>query len=253
MNFNGKVVIVTGSGEGIGRATAIAFAQKGARVAIADAAPLKGKDTVALIEASGGEAMFVEVDVSNNESVGQMVGNVIQVFGTINILVNNAGIHAQGDVVKTSEDAWDKIMAVNLKGVYLCSHHVIPVMIEKGSGVIVNVASEAGMVGIKGQVAYNVSKAGVISLTQSMAVDFAARGIRVNAVSPGTTETPLVMKILDEADNPEEIRKNLEGSRPLNRLGRMDEIAAAIMAMASEELGYATGSVLTIDGGYTAQ
>jgi NAD(P)-dependent dehydrogenase (short-subunit alcohol dehydrogenase family) len=127
------------------------------------------------------------------------------------------------------------------------------VMFEKGSGVIVNVASEAGMVGIKGQVAYNVSKAGVISLTHSMAVDFAARGIRVNAVSPGTTETPLVLKILDEADNPGEIRKSLEGCRPLNRLGRMDEIAAAIMAMASDELGYATGSVLTIDGGYTAQ
>jgi NAD(P)-dependent dehydrogenase (short-subunit alcohol dehydrogenase family) len=253
MNFSGKVVIVTGSGEGIGRAAAIAFAQKGARVAIADAAPLKGKETVALIEGSVGEAIFFEVDVSDTFSVRQMVSDVKKTFGTIDILVNNAGIHAQGDVVETSEDTWDKIMAVNLKGVYLCSHHVIPVMFEKGSGVIVNVASEAGMVGIKGQVAYNVSKAGVISLTHSMAVDFAARGIRVNAVSPGTTETPLVLKILDEADNPGEIRKSLEGCRPLNRLGRMDEIAAAIMAMASDELGYATGSVLTIDGGYTAQ
>ena len=253
MNFSGKVVIVTGSGEGIGRAAAIAFAQKGARVAIADAAPLKGKETVALIEGSVGEAIYFEVDVSNTFSVKQMVSDVKKTFGTIDILVNNAGIHAQGDVVETSEGTWDKIMAVNLKGVYLCLHHVVPVMTEKGSGVIVNVASEAGMVGIKGQVAYNVSKAGVISLTQSTAVDFAARGIRVNAVSPGTTETPLVLKILDEADNPEEIRKSLEECRPLNRLGKMNEIAAAILAMASDELGYATGSVLTIDGGYTAQ
>jgi len=126
-------------------------------------------------------------------------------------------------------------------------------MLEKGRGVVVNVASEAGMVGIKGQVAYNVSKAGVISLTKSMAVDFASRGIRVNAVSPGTKETPLVLNILDKAENPAEVRTSLEGCRPLNRLGKPEEIAMAILAMASDELGYATGSILVIDGGYTAQ
>lgn len=252
MNFAGKVVIVTGAGTGIGRAGALAFAQKGARVAVADLDPGPGEETVFLIGRNGGEARFVQVDVSDSASVERMVEEVKKSCGTVNILVNNAGIHYRGDVVETPEETWDKVMAVNLKGVYLCSRYVVPVMLEHG-GVIVNVASEAGMAGIKGQAAYNVSKAGVISLTQSMAVDFASRGIRVNAVSPGTTETPLVLKILDEAENPAEIRAGLEGCRPLNRLGKPEEIAAAILAMASGELGYATGSILAIDGGYTAQ
>lgn len=253
MQFNHKVAVITGAGAGIGRAAAVALARKGARVAVADLDPRGGEETAALIKKNGGEAVFVRVDVSDAGSVKKMVEDVVKIFGGVDILVNNAGIHYQGDVVETPEEVWDRVMAVNLKGVYLCSHYTVPVMLKRGGGVIVNVASEAGLVGISGQAAYNVSKAGVISLTKSMAVDFAARGIRVNAVSPGTTETPLVLKILEEAENPQEVRAGLEGCRPLNRLGRPEEIAAAIVAMASEELGYATGSVLTIDGGYTAQ
>lgn len=253
MQFNHKVAVITGAGAGIGRAAAVALARKGARVAVADLDPRGGEETAALIKKNGGEAVFVRVDVSDAGNVKKMVEDVVKIFGGVDILVNNAGIHYQGDVVETPEEVWDRVMAVNLKGVYLCSHYTVPVMLKRGGGVIVNVASEAGLVGISGQAAYNVSKAGVISLTKSMAVDFAARGIRVNAVSPGTTETPLVLKILEEAENPQEVRAGLEGCRPLNRLGRPEEIAAAIVAMASEELGYATGSVLTIDGGYTAQ
>lgn len=252
MVFKDKVVIVTGAGAGIGRAAAEAFARKGAGVAAADLDPGSGEETVSLIAKEGGKAVFIRVDVTDPAGVKNMVEEVKKNFGTIDILVNNAGIHFKGDVVETPEEAWDKVMDVNLKGAYLCCHFVVPVMLEKGGGVIVNVASEAGMVGIAGQAAYNVSKAGLISLTQSMAVDFASRGIRVNAVSPGTTETPLVLKILEEAENPAEIRGALEGCRPLNRLGRPEEIAAAILVMASGELGYATGSVLVIDGGYTA-
>lgn len=253
MYFEGKVVIVTGAGAGIGRSAALAFSQKGAKVVVADLDPGLGEETVSLSRESGSESIFVQTDVTAAASVRKMVEEVKSVYGSIDILVNNAGIHFQGDVAETPEAAWDKVMAVNLKGVYLCSHYVVPVMVEQGGGVIVNVASEAGMVGMKGQTAYNVSKAGVISLTQSMAVDFATRGVRVNAVSPGTTETPLVLKILEEAENPAEARAVMEGCRPLNRLGKTEEIAAAILVMASSELGYATGSVLAIDGGYTAQ
>jgi NAD(P)-dependent dehydrogenase (short-subunit alcohol dehydrogenase family) len=250
VNFEDKVVIITGAAEGIGQATAIAFAEKGARVVVADREVKKGKQTSALI---GGEAFFIEINVANNESVKNMVKEVTKRFGRIDILVNNAGIYYQGDVIETPEEEWDKVIAVNLKGVYLCSHYVLPVMLRGDGGVVINVASEAGLVGIAGQVAYNASKAGVISLTKSMAVDFGRQGIRVNAVCPGTTETPLVKNALKKSKDPEKERRKLEACRPLNRLGRPEEIAAAILVMASDHLGYATGSVLSIDGGYTAQ
>jgi len=182
-----------------------------------------------------------------------MVKEVTNKFERIDILVNNAGIYYQGDVIETPEEEWDKVIAVNLKGMYLCSHYVIPVMLARNGGVVINVASEAGLVGIAGQVAYNVSKAGAISLTKSMAVDFARKGVRVNAVCPGTTETPLVKNALKKSKDPEKARRKLEECRPLNRLGRPEEIAAAILAMASDDLGYATGSIFSIDGGYTAK
>lgn len=250
MNFQDKVVIVTGAAVGIGRATAIAFAEKNAKVIIADIDIERGKPTSSLI---GGNAFFIEINVANSGSVKNMVKEVTNRFERIDILVNNAGIYYQGDVIETSEEEWDKVIAVNLKGMYLCSHYVIPVMLARNSGVVINVASEAGLVGIAGQTAYNVSKAGVISLTKSMAVDFARKGVRVNAVCPGTTETPLVKDALKKSKDPEKARRKLEECRPLNRLGRPEEIAAAILAMASDDLGYATGSILSIDGGYTAK
>jgi len=250
VNFEDKVVIITGAAAGIGRATAIAFAEKDARVVVADIDVEKGKQTSSLI---GGDAFFIEINVTDSESVKNMVKEVTKRFGRIDILVNNAGIYYQGDVIETTEEEWDKVIAVNLKGVYLCSHYVLPIMLRGNGGVVVNVASEAGLVGIAGQVAYNASKAGVISLTKSMAVDFARQGVRVNAVCPGTTETPLVKNALKKSKDPEKERRKLEECRPLNRLGRPEEIAAAILAMASDNLGYATGSILSIDGGYTAQ
>ena len=250
MSFKDKIVIVTGVAVGIGKATAIAFAEKGAKVVVADIDIKKGKQTSSLI---GGNAFFIEINVANSESVKNIVKDVMNRFGRIDILINNAGIYYQGDVIETPEEEWDKVMAVNLKGMYLCSHYVIPIMLGGNGGVVVNVASEAGLVGIAGQVAYNVSKAGVISLTKSMAVDFGRQGVRVNAVCPGTTETPLVKNALKRSKDPEKERRKLEECRPLNRLGRPEEIAAAILAMASDNLGYATGSVLSIDGGYTAK
>lgn len=253
MRLAGKVAIITGAGSGIGRASAIMFAKEGASVVVADLDREKGMETVSLIKKGGGEARFVPVDVSNAADVEKMVRVTVDAYGKLDVLVNNAGIYVQANVVETREDDWDRILDVNLKGVFLCSKYCIPEMIKGGGGTIVNVGSEAGIVGIKNQVAYNVSKSGVISLTKSAAIDFAADNVRVNCVCPGTTETPLVKAALNGTPEPEKARRELEAVRPANRLGRPEEIAAGILYLASDESLYATGSILSIDGGYTAQ
>lgn len=253
MRLAGKVAIITGAGAGIGRATALLFAQEGAEVVVADFDPERGKETVRLIEERGGRAIFLQADVSKAADVKRMVKTTVERYGRLNILVNNAGIYAAADVVQATEEDWDRILDVNLKGVFLCSKHSIPEMIKGGGGSIVNVGSEAGIVGIKNQVAYNVSKSGVIALTKSMALDFAPHNIRVNCLCPGRTLTPLVEKVITEAQDPESMRRALEEDRPLNRMGRPEEIAAGILYLASDESLYATGAILSIDGGYTAQ
>jgi NAD(P)-dependent dehydrogenase (short-subunit alcohol dehydrogenase family) len=191
--------------------------------------------------------------VSKAVAVKKMVETTVEKYGKLDILVNNAGIYTQANVVGTKEEDWDRILNVNLKGVFLCSKYSIPEMIKGGGGSIVNIGSEAGIVGIKNQVAYNVSKSGVIALTKSTAIDFAAHNIRVNCVCPGTTETPLVKAALERAPDPLAIRRALEQVRPANRLGQPEEIAAGILYLASDESPYATGAILSIDGGYTAQ
>lgn len=253
MRLAGKVAIITGAGAGIGRATALFFAKEGAEVVVADCDPEKGAKTVRLIKENGGVAIFVQVDVSKAANVKNMVKTTVETYGKLDILINNAGIYAQANVVEVAEEEWDRILDVNLKGVFLCSKYSIPEMIKGGGGSIVNIGSEAGIVGIKNQVAYNVSKSGVIALTKSMAIDFAAHNIRVNCVCPGTTETPLVEAALERAPDPAAARRAVEEVRPANRLGRPEEIAAGILYLASDESPYATGSILSIDGGYTAQ
>jgi NAD(P)-dependent dehydrogenase (short-subunit alcohol dehydrogenase family) len=254
MRLNNKVAIITGAGSGIGAATAVIFAKEGARVVIADIEKNKGMDTVNLIKSNNGEAIFVQVDLTAADSIKKMVISTIEAYDRLDILVNNAGIYLQANAVDTSEKDWNRIMDVNLRGVFLCCKYSIPEMIKGGKGgVIVNVGSEAGIVGIKNQVAYNVSKGGIIALTRSMAVDFATQNIRVNCVCPGTTETTLVKEALSKASEPEKARRELEMVRPANRLGRPEEIAYGILYMASDESPYATGTILSIDGGYTAQ
>lgn len=251
MRFRDKVVIVTGASRGIGFATALAFLREGAFVAlvskerIQDSAVISGQDR--------DRTLLIQADISNEVEVSRTVEQVASTWGRIDVLVNNAGIYRQGDVAQTDIADWERVLAVNLTGSFLCSKAVAPIMIKSGSGVIVNVASEAGLVGIKGQVAYNVSKAGQIALTRSCAVDLAEKGIRVNCVCPGTTDTPLVHEALSRTSDPAAARRALEVVRPANRLGKPEEIAAAILALASDDLGYATGAVLSIDGGYTAQ
>ena len=253
MSFEGKVALVTGAGAGIGLATALAFAEKGARLGIVDLDEQAGNKAVEQCLAFGTQAIFLNCNVAVPAEVDRIVTQALAEWGRIDVLVNNAGIYIQGDITKTSPSDWEKIMAVNLTGAFLCTRAVIPIMIQQGGGVIVNVGSEAGLVGISNQVAYNVSKAGILALTRSCALDFAPHGVRVNCVCPGTTETPLVQAAVQRAEDPIAARRKLEQVRPLNRLGKPEEIASAIVYMASDEAGYATGSILSIDGGYTAQ
>jgi NAD(P)-dependent dehydrogenase (short-subunit alcohol dehydrogenase family) len=253
MNFQGKVAVVTGAAKGIGRATAMAFAQSGAQVAILDMDKEGGEKVVQEIRQDHGEAMLLLTDISKEQDVQAAMEKTISSWGHIDILVNNAGVYFQANAVDTPQEAWNKVLAVNLTGAYLCTKYAVREMIKRGGGVVINVGSEAGLVGIKGQVAYNVSKGGIIALTRSCAVDFADMGVRVNCVCPGTTFTPLVQTAINRAPDPAAARRALEERRPLNRLGRPEEIAAAILFMASDEVGYATGAILSVDGGFTTQ
>ncbi|RLE09150.1 short-chain dehydrogenase, partial [Candidatus Aerophobetes bacterium] len=196
---------------------------------------------------------FIPADITDLFQVKSMVERVVKRYEKIDILVNNAGLYTQGNAINTNEELWDKIMALNLRAAFLCCRYCIPEMVKNRGGVIINVASEAGIVAIKNQVAYNVSKAGLISLTKSIAVDFAPQNIRANCVCPGTTETPLVASALAKQADPERARRELEKVRPANRLGKPEEIAYGILYLSSDESPYATGAVLSIDGGYTAQ
>jgi len=253
MVFQDKVVAVSGAAMGIGKAAALAFAREGARVALVDTDVYAGKQALLDFEGLPGEAAFFTCDVSDEAQVKAMVEGILQQWGRLDVFVNNAGIYTQADILGTTLADWERILRVNLTGVFLCSKYAAEAMVRQGSGVIVNVASEAGVVGIAGQVAYNTSKAAVIGLTRSCAVDLAQYGVRANGVCPGTTDTPLVRQAVERAADPVEARQKLESVRPLNRLGKVEEIAAAILFMASDEAGYATGAILSIDGGYTAQ
>lgn len=253
MRLRNKIAIITGAGSGIGRTTALLFSEEGAQVAIVEIDKERGQDTVDMITRKGREGLFIPTDITDPSQVKSMVTKVIEAYGKINILVNNAGLYVQGDVVNTNEEQWDRIMAVNLRAAFLCCKYNIPQMIESGGGVVINVSSEAGIVAIKNQVAYNTSKAGLISLTKSIALDFASQNIRANCVCPGTTQTPLVASALAKQADPERARREVEKVRPANRLGKPEEIAYGILYLASDESPYATGAVLSIDGGYTAQ
>lgn len=250
MKLEHKVAVLTGAGSGIGQATALLFAKEGANVVVVDLDPKGGQETVDLIKGAGGEAILVMTDITKASDVQNMVKATLDTYHRLDMLINIAGIFTEGTVVETTEDDWHRILGVNLDGIFLCMKYCIPEMIKGGEGVIVNISSEAGLVGLKNQVAYNVSKGGVIALTKSTALDFADQNIRVNCLCPGRTLTPLVEKVISESEDPETTRRILSEDRPMKRMGKPAEIAAGILFLASDAT-YATGTVLALDGGYT--
>lgn len=243
MRLLNKVAIITGGGRGIGEATAKKFVQEGAKVVIAD---INGEDidrTVNELISMGGEAMGIVVDVTNSESVNNMVNSTVEKYGKLDILVNNAGITMDATLLKMTEDQWDKVIDVNLKGVYICGQAAARVMVEQGSGVILNASSVVGIYGNFGQTNYAATKWGVIGMTKTWAKELGKKGIRSNAVAPGFISTPMVKKM------PENVIEMMKGKAPLGRLGEPEDIANAYAFLASDEAKFITGAVLEVTGG----
>jgi len=247
-----RSVIVTGGGSGIGRATAVAFAALGCRVVVADARLDAATETTTQIGRTGGEATPMRVDVSDREHVHGMVASTLELYGQLDVLVNNAGVGIAGDVLETSADDLDRILAVNVKGVFFGCQEVIPPMLAAGSGVIVNVASVAALKAVTRRAAYIAAKGAIVALTRSISIDFMRRGIRCNSVAPGTVDSPWIGRILADADDPIAAREAMVQRQPLGRLGRSEEIAGAIVYLASPEAAFVNGACLVIDGGFTA-
>jgi NAD(P)-dependent dehydrogenase (short-subunit alcohol dehydrogenase family) len=256
-----QVAVITGAGSGIGRATALAFAHAGASVVAADANLPAAEETVARIAAqgqgggaaaAGTRAIAIQANVTVAAEAAALVDAAVQTFGRIDILVNNAGIGVAGTILTTSEEDWDRIFAVNVKGIYHCSRAAIPRMIAQGGGAIVNVASIVALVGVVDRAAYGASKGAVLALTKAMAADHVRDNIRVNCVCPGTVDTPWVERMVQSYADPEDARRKMVARQPVGRLGSAEEVAAAILYLASPDAGFATGSALVIDGGFSA-
>lgn len=246
-----RVAIVTGSTSGIGRATAFALGDAGWWVLAHGRDDLGGPEVKEQLQKKAGGG-FYAADLVDLDAPGAIVAAAVEEAGRVDLLVNNAGIHFLADVERTDPGDLDRLLRVNLIAPFLLAKAVIPHMRESGGGIIINVSSEAGLVGVPGQAAYNVSKGALIMLTRSLAVDHAKDGIRSITVSPGTTRTPLVEDAINSADDPVAHEKWLASSRPLNRLGTEEEIAGTIVFAASQEASFMTGSNIVIDGGYTA-
>lgn len=252
MNFTDKVVIVTGAAAGIGKATAILFAQKGAKVAVTDYVTLKGDDsTLEIIKAAGGKAIFIQGDVTSSADTERIIAETVKAFGRLDILVNNAGVVLSGRVDNTSEEDLDKTLAVNVKGVFLMSKYAVLQMKKQGGGIIVNIASVAAVKGVKDRAAYSASKGAVKSLTKAMAIDYIRENIRINCICPGTTLTDALESRIQSSEDPEATRADWINRQPMGRLGKPEEIAHAVLFAASDEVAFMNGASIHIDGGMT--
>jgi NAD(P)-dependent dehydrogenase (short-subunit alcohol dehydrogenase family) len=249
MRFAGKVVLITGAGVGIGRATAVLFAQEGARLGINSFTPAHGQETLKKVQEAGGEGIYIQGDVSRAADAQRMVEETVKAFGKLDILLNNAGIVIPGRIDNTSEEDWDRTMAVNLKGVFLVSKYAIPEMRKNGGGVIIHNASVLATKGAKERAPYTASKGGVWALTKAMAADYISENIRVNCVCPGTTYTPSLQQRIDAFPDPKAALADFIARQPMGRLGKEEEIAAGVLYLASEEAAFITGATLLMDGG----
>ncbi len=249
MNFSNKVVLITGSGAGIGRATAVLFAKQGAKVVVNDLIPKRGEETLNLVKKAGAEGIFIQSDISVAADAERMIKETIKAFGRVDILVNNAGIIVPGRVDNIGEEDIDKVLRVNVKGVFLVSKYAVLEMKKAGGGVIVNIASVAALKGIADRSAYSASKGAVLSLTRAMATDYIRDNIRANCVCPGTTYTPALEERMRTLPDPEAARAAFIARQPMGRLGKDEEIAQAILFAACDEASYMNGSIISIDGG----
>lgn len=252
MSFQDKVVIVTGAAKGIGKGIAKVFNEKGAKVVVVDWDAQNGQATAQELSLQGEESIFIQCDVSNEEQVVLMIENVIKTFGRIDVLVNNAGIGVYKPVLEATSEDWDRCLAVNLKGVFLCSKYAIPHMQKLGKGAIVNVSSVHSHATVNGVAPYAASKGGITALTRNMAIDYGPT-IRVNSIAPGWVLTPLIQSIFDSYPDPAEQQKQVENRQVMKRIGRPEDIGYAAAFLASDEASFITGTQLFVDGGLTAQ
>lgn len=247
--FESKVALVTGGASGIGEACSLTFAKGGARVAVVDTNAALGEKTVAAIQADGGEAIFLKVDVADAAAVETMVADTVAAFGRLDIAVNNAGIGGEPNPTGAySLEGWHKVMDVNLNGVFYCMRYEIPQMLKQGGGAIVNMASILGSVGFANAPAYVSAKHGVVGLTKAAALEYSRQGLRINSVGPGFIKTPLLAGALDEAT-----QGYLSGLHATGRMGESQEVANLVAFLCSDQASFLTGGYYLVDGGYTAQ
>ncbi|MCL1472791.1 SDR family oxidoreductase [Argonema antarcticum] len=248
--YTGKVAFVTGAANGIGRATAIAFAREGAHVVVADISEQGNQETVRTIEELGGQAIAVRCDVTRTEDVKAALDKTIEAFGRLDYAFNNAGIEPRkpAPTAEYEEEEWNRIVDTNLRGVFLCMKYEIPLILKQGGGAIVNTSSGAGIIGIKNSPAYTAAKHGVIGLTKSAALDYAAQNISINAVCPGYIDTPMMDRFTGGTD---EGRAKVIAEEPIGRMGKPEEIASAVLWLCSDAAAFVVGHALVIDGGQT--
>jgi NAD(P)-dependent dehydrogenase (short-subunit alcohol dehydrogenase family) len=250
MSLDGKVALITGAAKGIGKGCAQVLGKRGARIAVVDLDDVAGPLTAAGIEASGGRAVFFQADVSKADEVQKMITRLLEVFGQLDLLINNAGYHISKNVEDTSEEEWDYILNTNLKSVFLCSKYAIP-HLRKTRGAIVNMSSMVGLVGQRNAGAYSATKGGIIAMTRGMALDFAKDGIRVNCICPGWVETPLVEDWFSQQADPQAAKEYIYAKHPLGKIATPEEVGNAVVFLCSEESSFITGVALPVDGGVT--
>ena len=254
MRLKNKVAIITGAGSGQGRAAALIFSREGAKIAVSDWKPELGDETVTLVKKAGGEAIFIRTDVSESADVQNLVRTTVSTYGRIDILYNNAGVGfssplSMSDVINTPEADWDRVIAINLRSMYLTAKYGIPEMIKSGGGSIINTASIAALIGSDSAHAYTAAKGGMVALSRALAVEFGPKNIRVNCICPGAIDTPMIAPVIDP------LKKSGQPfmTSPIRRLGRPEDIANCALYLASDESSFVTGATLVVDGGYIAQ
>ncbi|MFZ4825910.1 MAG: SDR family NAD(P)-dependent oxidoreductase [Phototrophicaceae bacterium] len=253
LKLHKRVALITGAGDGIGAGIAKRFAEEGAMVGVLDIRTNKVEQTCALINQQGGQAIPLVVDLRDEDQVNHAIDHFIQTVGRVDVLVNNAAIMPSGVLHQTSTEDWNSIFEVNVRGAFFASKAVIPSMLQQGKGCIIHMASVTGILGLPGLAAYSATKGALIALARAMSTDYASKGIRVNSVSPGTIDSPMLHHFLLEQKNPDSLRKEFDAMHPIGRVGLIDEVASVCAFLASDDASFVTGANYTVDGGLSVK